>query len=950
VAAFYYLFGRLGLLLAVPPGFATAVWPPSGIALAAMLVWGYRMMPGIWLGSFLINLTISVETDGNHLMISAIIALGAMLQAVVSTWLIHRFARYPNLLEQVKDIVLFMLLGGPIGCLVAPTIGITTLWLMGLLAPSDIFANWGTWWIGDSMGALLFAPLLLFCTDIGGKISRRRRILVIVPLIIVSALGLLLFTYVRKEQQETVQKEFIQYSNTLAQAIEKHLHNMMDVVYMINSFYAGSSHSEISDNDYPEYRVSRQEFYDFTRHVFTRYPSIHTLAWLPRVPHHKRATYEKYAEKDGLIGFQFVDKLKDGRFITAPQRQEYFPAYFLEPTEGNESLLGFDVGTLPARMANIETAAASGKMSVSERIKLLLDPENEYSFAIYVPLYARDVMDNSTLSAAERLRKLEGIAVGAFRINEVMKAALEGLSHKDIGITMEDETAILPAQRTLYNNNIAATPAITWVRSFTMGDRTWRLTFIPTPDYLKKHQDWDVWLVLLGAMLFTSLLGVFLLVVTGKTAVIQKKVASRTQELHDATKKLEQYAHDLEWQKSALESAMEEAKHAKEQAEEATHLKSEFLAMMSHEIRTPMNGIFGMAELVLETKLTAKQRGHIQTLMSSAESLLTIIGDILDFSKIEAGKLELEPIPFDLHELIDNIAELYSFKAHEKSIDLVVHYPPDLGQYFIADPMRIRQILSNLVTNAIKFSEKGIIHLTAEPLPVMNLPSEKYGIKISVTDSGIGIPLSEQQRIFEKFSQADASTTRQFGGTGLGLAICRQLTTMMGGEIGVISEPGKGATFWFSIILDKNIEGSHCKPSGKPANTPAILFQNVRILLAEDNRVNQMFAVEMLETMGCQVIVANNGLQAVEQITRNSYDLVMMDCQMPEMDGFEATARIRQMEKDQHRLPVPIIALTANAMKGDKERCMESGMSDYIAKPVRKQDLQEILMKWAGKR
>ncbi|MBU0943374.1 MAG: response regulator [Proteobacteria bacterium] len=390
-----------------------------------------------------------------------------------------------------------------------------------------------------------------------------------------------------------------------------------------------------------------------------------------------------------------------------------------------------------------------------------------------------------------------------------------------------------------------------------------------------------------------------------------------------------------------IEKRDEQLLVAKKTAEDANMAKSQFLAQMSHEIRTPMNGILGIASLLLNTSLNEKQFQFVHIIRNSGESLLNLINDILDFSKIEAGKLELELIQFDLREVAEETVALLSERANEKDIDLACFIHSEVPAHFKGDPGRLRQIIMNLLANALKFTNRGEVALHVS---LKKLEGETAHLRFEVHDTGIGINPSKQKEIFSAFSQADGSTTRQFGGTGLGLAICHQLVNLMGGQIGVESVEGQGSLFWFTTVFPI-ASLSESIPDRQQQVVIPLQFDAV-ILVTEDNLTNQIVAQGLLEHLGCRIDLADNGRIAAATAMKKRYDLIFMDCQMPIMDGYEATRKIRQAEQQAGIEPTPIIALTAHAMKGDRERCLAVGMNDFITKPFNEQQLAGILAKW----
>lgn len=1080
----YSLLGYIGQLIAIPPGFATVIWPASGLALGAVLAFGYRALPGVFLGSFLINVYIASNPEQGSwsFLVPALIGFNAMLQALAGRWLVCRFIGFPFAYQRPVLVLRFLLLAGLVSSLVNASLSNLMLWQYGVLANEAVWINWLSWWAGDSIGIILVIPwlLVLFAKYAKVPLLKGRFFLSVL-----SGIGLftvifsVLATQVEKQKQYN---EFVNNSDLLAQSLEARLHNASNILHAMSGFVLSQqvlTQDTLVSEGASSKVLTPEQFRLFTQDILASNPSLHGLSWNIKLSGTQLEAFsdkmaQLYQDFDDTIHFRVTERHQEKGLQLATPRRQHVVVSYIEPLSNNLKALGYDVYSQNERRFALDKAWQTRLIYPTKPISLVQEQERQAGVLMFLP-----VIKNGT-EIAENSDQLVGYATGVLRVGDLVNLAFGELILPNTGIALVDPEADAE-KAVLYSNGVSQHHLEQLVEQVVsqdgrqlqplaiqdlfpmykahrieVGARHWQLVQVSTTPYI--YQPWGVHLLLAGGVLFSGLLGWFMLIIAGHTHEIEHQVAVRTQDLSLANEKL-----------TLSEQLQNEAKL---RAEEASQAKSEFLANMSHEIRTPLNGVIGILDLLLADKQTPDNQQLLTVAKDSADSLLTVINDILDFSKIEAGKLDLSNTDFDLQDLLEGVGSRFILSAEQKGLELLCPANIVPGCQVHGDPDRLKQVLTNLVSNGIKFTSHGSVSVFCSV--------EKYEqsarLCFEVSDSGIGMSDEQQESLFERFTQADTSITRRYGGTGLGLAICHQLVEMMGGALTVSSLKGHGSSFvvklilplvagleedakgsdslqglsvlyfrtpsasadlieqWFDSlgvdfqvysgfsdwsamhrqnqhfnvllvdttvaeaiylinqltpdlvagishkilvcpysqqsdakesleddfdhILYRPISYNHLHSvlkqvaegfsSGVMENnqTNPCLNGQYRVLLVEDNPTNLVVAQQMLDRLGLMTSVVENGQDAIEMLAEAHFDLVFMDCQMPVMDGYQATQLIRSGKRKVLDYQIPIVAMTAHALIGDKEKCLAAGMNDYMTKPITLERVEEVLNCW----
>ena len=856
LAALYFLAGRLALLLAIAPGFATAIFPPIGIGLAAVLIWGYPLLLGVLLGATLLNLSIAApslaQISLQGLPVALSIAVGSSLQCLLASWLIRRWVGFPNPLSSERSIFLLLLIGGPLTCLLSASVGSFTLLHHQLISAAQLPFSWWTWWVGDSIGVLIATPLMFILFAQPRELWRSRAGSVGLPLLISCAIMVLIFLRASQSEQNTQTLRFHQQAKLISAALQARMALYESALQSMERFFVSSRN------------VSHDEFASFVANLPQAYPGIHALSWNARITAAERTEFERNLHSQGLAGAHIFERNSSGAPQAAASREEYIPITYIEPRSSNRSAIGYNVDANPIRHQALSRARDQAQSVMTAPINLMQDQQQAIAVLLFYPVY-RSPLPPSSLT--ERRRLLRGYVVAVIRIADMLDNALSAYPRDDFQLQLSDISE--PSPEFLYGPRetplSTAANAMTWEQDLRYADRQLHLRISPSSAYLQAQHSLQPWSILAGGLLLCSLLGAFLLTMTGRAEHVRQQVRQRTLELsaifdnavdailifndqgqiehaNPAAQQLFGYGpqlqsieieqllprlssnealqaslgqgietigrhaskHDLELEISLSRYALPGRQryicmlHEISARKKVERLKSEFVATVSHELRTPLTSIKGSLNLLTAGvlgALPASASAMLKIAQDNTERLVQLVNDILDIEKLELGQagLHLERCllaPQLQQALAHNQGYADSFAVHLR-LDLS-DLPAETA--VLIDSLRLQQVLSNLISNAVKFSEaQGQVSIRA------SLSGQQ--VRVEVSDQGPGISEEFRPRIFQKFAQADSSSTRLRGGTGLGLSICKTLVERMHGEIGFTSVPGQGSTFYFSLPL-----------------------------------------------------------------------------------------------------------------------------------------------------
>ncbi len=833
VAIAVFSFGLLGLLLRIPNDPIGILMPATGVGLAATLLLGKRILLGVAIGSFGVNAW-AFDVNPEFLPVYFTGAIGAALSALIGASLIRRINGFPSPLVQGRCIIQFMLLGGPIGCLLSATISIIVIRSLGIITLADVPLAWLNWWVGDILGVLIFTPLILIFFSNSQDIWYRRRATVGLPIMLTFALVCILFFYLGNVDRQQHIKQLQDKTITLSQALKNRIQLDLNSLHALKGFLLASP------------LIKPQEVLLLTNQLLFAYKEIKLISWI------------NVEEKTGGTR-QFISAFNDSQHNKSETLR-------LLPSELRKKIL---------------------RSSLYTETEFLVSEKN--GFKLVVPV----------VKGINQSKKTLGIIVAAISMQDLIDHALDGLNTANCSMTIIANDQAASDAKIIYTNIGSSDYEPYQTNPIHVADQTWLLSFYHNwgREKTASHKSIE-WITLCGFW-FAGILGIVLLHLTGRYFDTEAIIEERTKILTQT----------------------------KISAEQANETKNQFLAKISHELRTPLNGISGFTQL-LEKKpsLTAEDKKQVAIIKQCSDNLLKLINEILDISAIESQQVSVEVSNFNFAQLFTDCIQICKFKADEKGLKLITKNTC-MVQHFLGDEKRIRQILVNLIDNAIKYTNSGSVEVAAF--------YDDDTLKMTITDTGCGIAENDLERIFTPFVQISVNNfTRE--GIGLGLSITKELVNLMAGELTVNSQLGIGSVFSVALPLPLSAK-KQTKTMPYSSNADAE-FNEVNVLVVDDSEINLLFLVSMLEQIGCKVHSAMDGQEALALIQRNHYHLALIDINMPVMNGLELVKEIRKL-----RLKFKVVAVSAYADNEKINEALSAGFDTYLTKPIEEYQLVELI-------
>ncbi len=988
----YFILAKIGLDFASITKSASPIWPASGWALGAVVIFGIEVLPAIFVGAFAANLL-----TNSPLLSTFMISIGNTLEALIGCYLIHHFSRYGRRISfQSKSIEL--LIGSLVATAVGAIVGTLSLVITGAIPLNLSNDVWLTWWVGDLAGALIIAPLFfnwkskkplsdlviivassaviffmfnkfgssaliflillvlaltifklssfgtsclitivctifLWCTLEGSGLfvgdTFNNNLLHLQSFIIIVTITSLFLDDVKKQNSLKLTIITFLFGWSLSAVVfnffhsqhvkadERHFQSLIQAQskainvnfdYYLEALYGGAGLLNASG----EVTANEWKMFATTFKLEQKRSGIHGIGIVYPVKRNDAENFEKKMRGYGLENF----KIKPIPGLAQPPLENsiHYVISFIEPFEKNKQASGLDISSEISRKSSSELARDSGIPTISNKITLVQDAQKRPGFLLYSPVYKSGIVPETL---EERRKMFVSWIYAPFIAENFFMASLTEHS-KQIDMYVFDGNDFSDNSFLYGTSSVKGIPEFDHISKLSLGQHTFTIGWKKSKSFISS-EGYNLHWFLTGGMTFTLLLACLIYILENTKQIAQVMADEQTALL----KKSE----------LLLVEALRESK-------EAAIVKSQFLANMSHEIRTPMNAIIGMADLLAETKLDQDQRKFVDIFRKAGHSLLNTINDILDLSKIEAGINNLHKTPFNLRSVCEEVINTFAAKSYEKQINIKLNYDASLALGFIGDSFKIGQILNNLLSNAIKFTDKGEIVISVSKTD----KGKKGTVQFSVKDNGIGISQESIKKIFEPFVQADSSVVKKYGGTGLGLSLCSKFCEILGGEIWVESTEGVGSTFYFTVempVSDEYLVNEVYTQVEDSRREKVSGYLN--ILLVDDSDDNRVLIKAYLKNSGHKITEAVNGEEAVKLAKEQKFDLILMDMQMPVLDGFSATRLIREWEKDNGRPRMKIAALTAYALKEEEEKCLAAGCDLHFSKPIKKQVLLKFL-------